>query len=63
MRQVTDSNGKKFKVESTDPQKEGISYACHSEDPLVTDKWIDKINGLLDKQREFVIALTKPGGS
>jgi hypothetical protein len=63
MKEISHSDGKKFKVESTDPQRPNIGFACSGETPQALEKWVNTINELFEKQSNFIKNLTNPRGS
>ncbi len=63
MREISHSDGKKFKVESTDPQRPNICFACSGETPETHEKWVNTINELFEKQRNLIRKLINPGES
>ncbi len=62
MKEISHSDGKKFKMESTDPQRPNIGFACSGETPKIHEKWVKTINELFEKQSNFIKNLINPGG-
>jgi hypothetical protein len=62
MKEISHSDGIKFKVESTDPQRPNIGFACSGETLEAHEKWVNTINELFEKQSNFIKILTNPGG-
>jgi hypothetical protein len=61
MKEIPHSDSKKFKVESTDPQRPNIGFSCSGETPETHEKWVNTINELFEKQSNFIRILTNLG--
>ncbi|XP_065568426.1 triple functional domain protein-like isoform X2 [Artemia franciscana] len=50
----------KFILKSTDPRGSSLSISCHCVNQAQLDEWVEPLNNLLQKQRDFLRAIQSP---
>lgn len=57
---INDQNGKRFLICSTDPQRSDVSFICQAPSAELHNEWIQTLSLMLQKQKEFIQAITNP---
>jgi hypothetical protein len=60
MQELNDQNGKRFLICSTDPQRSDVSFICQAPSLELHNDWIHTLHQMLQKQKEFIQAITNP---
>jgi triple functional domain protein len=60
VQELNDQNGKRFLVCSTDPQRSDVSFICQAPTLELHTEWIQTLSHMLQKQKEFIQAITNP---
>ena len=55
-----DTDGRLFRVRSTDPSRPNLVYLCQAESPATRDKWTGCIRRQLQTQQDLLKALQAP---